>query len=499
MLVLTWLAAISLSPSALTSPSTTLIDGGTVYNGMGKAPIRADVRIQGDQILEIGKLKARNGETVIRADGLAVAPGFIDAHSHADGTAKAKPLEESQIRQGITTAIVGQDGEGKTPFAAFLQELSSAKTTLNFAAFAGHGEIRKAVMGEDFKRKARPEEIAKMCALLEADMKAGALGLSSGLEYDPGYYSDTNELIEIAKVAARHGGMYISHVRDEGNDALGSFRELARIAKEGRLPAQISHIKLATASVWGKSKEVLRLIADSQASSGTRITADVYPYQYWQSTITVLTLDRNWDDRNVWVKALEDIGGPAYVLLSEYSPNPAWVGMTLEEIAAKTGKDAVSVIQEIIRKTHGPEGQGTESIVCTAMDLKDLIAWIKSPYIMFCSDGSDGGSHPRSAGSFPRILSQYVRNLKVISLHEAIRKMTSLPAKTFGLKNRGTIAKGAVADIVVFDPKTIIDTSTPKNPKSYAKGIRDVLVNGIPVLRNGKMTGARPGRVLLRN
>lgn len=488
---------LSLLASAVLGPHSILIRGGTVVDGLGGPPRKADIRVVGDRIEAIGRLKQHGNETVIDAKGLVVAPGFIDAHSHADGNASEQPLQKSQILQGITTAIVGQDGGGKTPITDLFASLAKARTTLNYAAFAGHGALREKVMGKDYKRPASPEELDQMKGLLEQDLKAGALGLSSGIEYDPGYYANTEELIELAKVAARYRGGYISHVRDEGNAALDSFREVIRIAREAGLPAQISHIKLGTAPVWGKAPEVLKLIHQARME-GLSIAADVYPYLYWQSTITVLTLDRNWDDKQVWVKALAEVGGPQNVLLSEYSPNPAWVGKTIKQIADETGKDAVEVIQEIVRKTHGPEGQGRESIVCTAMSEPDLVEFLKSPHIMFCSDGRDGGSHPRGAGSFPRILGRYVREKKVLSLQEAIRKMTSLPASRFRLIGRGRIAKGAFADITIFDPKTITDLATPNNPTALSKGVLYVLVNGQVVLEKGRMTGKRPGRHLKR-
>ncbi len=457
--------------------------------------MREDIRISEDRIIQIGRLTPRRGERVLDARGLAVAPGFIDAHSHADSNVDTYPLLESQIRQGITTAIVGQDGGGETPIASLFEKLQKAKPAINFAAFAGHGVLREKVMGIDFKRTAAREEIEKMKNLLEADMKAGALGLSSGLEYDPGSYSTTSELIDLASVAAKYGGIYISHMRDEGNDALKSFGELIEIAEKASLPAQVSHIKLGTAKVWGKGPEVVRMI-DSARKRGLSITADVYPYVYWQSTITVLTLEKDYDDRKVWERALADVGGPQNVLLSEYSPNRNWAGKNLAQIAEETGKDAIAIIQEIIRKTHGPEGSGTESIVCTAMRESDLIAFLKAPWTMICSDGRHLGTHPRGAGSFPRVLRIYVREKKVLSLSEAIRKMTSLPAWRFGLRDRGKIAKGMIADVVVFNPKTIADRATPQRPTELSVGMVHVIVNGLPVLANGKLTGRRPGSVL---
>jgi len=492
-----WLATVLLAVQFASAPreNSLLIRGGTVLDGLGSKPRRADVRIEGKRIAAVAKLRARPGEVVIDASGLMIAPGFIDAHSHADVGVSDRPMLESQIRQGITTAIVGQDGGGSSPISELFARLESARPALNFAAFAGHGRIRQRVLGEGYKRHATKSEIERMRSLLEADMRGGALGLSTGLEYDPGFYSTAGEIVALAKVAAKHGGIYISHMRDEGNNAEKSFEELIRIAEEARIPAQVSHIKLATASVWGKAQHILAKI-ESARKRGLDVTADVYPYLYWQSTITVLTLDRNWSDRRVWERALEDVGGPSRVLLSEYSPDRAWVGKTLAEIASDTGKDPVSVIQEIVRKTHGPDGAGRESIVCTSMEERDLHKWMRWPHAMFCSDGRDGGTHPRGAGAFPRVLGKYVRQEKVLSLAEAVRKMTSLPARRFGLTGRGVLRPGSIADVVVFDPAIIADTATPQNPTSYSVGVKHVFVNGVPVLREGAMTGERPGLIL---
>lgn len=352
-------------------------------------------------------------------------------------------------------------------------------------------------MGDGFRRRATVEELERMKALLEADMRAGALGMSSGLEYDPGFYADTHELIELCKVASRFGGIYISHVRDEGNGALESVRELIEIARGAKIPAQISHIKLATAKVWGKADEVLRLIADAR-ESGLDITADVYPYTFWQSTITVLTLERNWNDRGVWTRALRDVGGASNVLLTRYTPNVQWEGKTIAEISRETKRSPEEVIIEIVRKTHGPEGNGEESIVCYAMREDDLRKFIFSPFVMFCSDGMIGGSHPRGAGAFPRFFARYVREQGTLTLQSAIHKATGMPAKRFGLKDRGRIGVGMRADVVVFDASEIKDRANIKNPRALAAGVKHVFVNGVPVLQSGKVTGFRPGRVLLR-
>ena len=472
-----------------------LIVGGTVVEGTGVPRRKADVRIVGDTIREIGDLTPQAGERVIEAKGLIVAPGFIDTHSHADGGILEMPDAETQIRQGITTVVAGQDGGHPFPLRKKLDEIAQKPVAPNIAFFAGHGTLRREVMGQNYKRPAATGEILRMCALMEQEMEAGALGLSSGLEYDPGHYSTTAELIALAKVAAQHGGLYISHVRDESNQALKSFRELIEIAEKAKLPAQISHIKLGTTPVWGKAREVLKMMADAR-KQGLDITADVYPYLYWQSTITVLIPSREWDNRAVWQKGLAEVGGAKNVLLTTYEPDPTWQGKTLAQLAEQTGKDPVSLIQEIVQKTHRVSPERRESVVVTAMTEDDLRAFIADSHIMFCSDGGLRGTHPRGAGTYPRILGRYVREAKVLSLEEAIRKMTSLPAARMGFRERGAVQVGKKADIVLFDPETIRDTATTTNPTAPPVGLPTVLVNGVVVLDNGKITGEHPGAVL---
>lgn len=497
-LIILSLGIIAPSPDAFQS-ETLLIKGGLLIDGSGRPGKIADVRIKGGRIEAIGNLTLRNHEKVWNAQGLVVAPGFIDTHSHTDRPMAESPSLESQVRQGITTAIVGQDGGSTLPISKFFTELEKSKPSINFATFAGHGSIRNQVMGEDYKRAATDAELQKMKDLMDQSMKDGALGLSSGLEYDPGFYSGTVEIIELAKVAGRYSGMYISHTRADGAaNNMQSLEELRLIAKEAGIPAQISHIKLAVPEVWRTATEVLKWMSENR-KKGIDLTADVYPYLFWQSTITVLTSERDSLNREVWTKTLAAIGGAENVTLVRYTPNPAWQGKTLPEIAQMAGKDVVDVVIEIVTKTRAPNSTENESIVCRAMIEEDLTAFLKDPHVMFCSDGSHGGSHPRGAGSFPKILGEYVREKGVLKIEEAIRKASALPAARFGLKDRGTIQRGKVADIVVFDPKRIRDRATVADSKAMSEGVVHVLVNGTPVLESEKMTGARPGRGIRRS
>lgn len=472
------------------APTSILIQGGTIIDGSGKPGYRADLRIEGTRIIEIKRnLAPRPNEKIILAKGFVVAPGFIDAHSHAAGRIEEEPTAISQLTQGITTAVVGQDGGWSEPVKEAFANYAKVKPTINFASFSGHGGIRAAIMGNDYKRPATAAELAQMEKLVEQDMRDGALGVSSGLEYDPGYYSNTAELTALSKVAARYQGLYISHMRDEGDFVFKAIAELQEISQKANIPAQISHVKLGTFAVWNRAAEVNRITGQPP------ITADVYPYLYWQSTIAALSVSRDWKNREIWVKGLADVGGPQNVRLTSYIHNPAWQGKTLDIIAKETGKDAISIIQEILEKT---QGRGGESVVVTAMTESDLENFIRSPRTMFCSDGGIGGSHPRGAGTFPRILGRYVRERKTISIEEAIRKMTALTARTFKLKERGELKENFIADITIFDPKTIQDHATPAEPRKLSTGVKAVIVSGKITLRNGYLTGARNGKMIRR-
>lgn len=451
-----------------------------------------DVRIQGDRIVEVGALRPRRGETVVSARGLVVAPGFIDAHSHADRGIDEDPLAGSQLTQGITTAVVGQDGIWRKPVREELADLAKRRPAINFAIFSGHGGIRDFVLGEEYKRVATQPEMEAMKRLVAQDMRDGALGLSTGLEYDPGYYSDTDEVVELSKVAARWNGLYISHMRDEADRVFAATDELLEIGRRANARAQISHVKLGSRAVWGKAGRITDILKRRD------ITADVYPYLFWQSTIAALTPSRDWENRAIWVKALSDVGGPQNVRLTRYTHEPKWIGKTLAEIASMTGRDPIAIIREILRRTKGPGGSGSQSVAVTAMQERDLKAFVQDPRVMFCSDGSIGGSHPRGAGSFPRVLGLYVREKKWLRLEEAVRRMTSFPAETLGIPDRGLLAPGKFADVVVFDPKRIRDRATAENPTEWSVGVRDVWVNGTRVLRGGQPSGARSGLALRR-
>lgn len=485
----------------LAAAASVLIVNALVVDGTGAPGRKAAVRVRGDRIAEVGGLSPAEGETVVDAKGLVLAPGFIDTHSHGDRGLFERRDALAAVSQGISTIVVGQDGGSPWPLADFFGRLEKEPATVNVAAYAGHGRIRRQVMGEDFRRPARPEEVARMRELLEQEMRAGALGLSSGLEYDPGIFSAPSEVVDLARVAAAAGGRYISHVRSEDRHFWEAIDEIVAIGREARLPVQVSHIKLAMRSLWGEADRLLRTL-DQARAAGVDITADVYPYLYWQSTLTVLFPERDFENRRTAELVLREISTPDDLLLGRFAPEPSYAGKTLAEIARLRGTDPPATLMDLIREALAYEkktgSDDVESVIGTSMsepDLEKLLAW---PFTNVCTDGELDGRHPRGFGTYPRVLGRYVRERKVMSLPEAVRKMTSLAATNVGLRDRGTIRPGAYADIVLFDPATVIDRATTREPQAVATGIERVWVNGDVVYASGEASGARPGRVLRR-
>jgi N-acyl-D-amino-acid deacylase len=482
-----------------------VIVNATIIDGTGSPRKAGAVRVRGDEVTDVGDVSPRRGEVILDATGLVLAPGFIDTHSHADRDLRDDSTALGAVSQGITTIVGGQDGGSPPVLAAWFAQLDSSPPPVNVASYAGHGAIRERVMGNDFRRQATPAEVDSMAALLRTELASGALGLSTGLEYDPGIYSSTDEVIALARVTAAAGGRYISHIRSEDYAFWKAIDEIIRIGREARLPVQVSHAKLAMRDLWGKADSLVRVL-DAARESGVEITADVYPYLYWQSTLTVLFPKRDFENREAADFALTQTSTPGGLLIASYRPNPRYAGMTVAEIAAERGVDSVTALIDLIRDAERmrsslpPDSAGVsvESVIGTSMVEEDVATIMRWPHTNFCTDGALTGRHPRGFGSFPRIMGKYVREDGILSLEEGVHRGTALAAAHMGFRDRGTIAPGMKADLVLFDPTAIIDRATPKTPRAISTGIARVWVNGIEVFADGRATGARAGRALRR-
>jgi N-acyl-D-amino-acid deacylase len=479
---------LALALPAAAAADSFVIRGAHVADGTGKALQDASVRVEGDTITAVGAVKPRKGERVVDGKGLVLAPGFIDIHNHSTDELLTTPLAETQVSQGIATVVEGPDGGSAWPIGEYLDKVRAAPPAVNVMTMVGHATVRELVLGKNYRRTATDEEVEKMAALVDQGMREGAAGLSSGLEYEVGGYGSTAELVALSAAAARHGGFYMTHVRDEANRTFEAFQEALDIAEEAKLPLQISHIKMGVVGMWGRAREAVDLILRARAR-GFDVTADCYPYEAWYSNIEVIVPNKEYDDPASVEKAIADVGGPAKITITGCEKHPDYVGKNLEEIAKALEISPVELYSRIVK-------DGGADIIGHSMAEKDVAVFYKQPWVMVGSDGGIHEAHPRGAGTFPKVLGRYVREKHWFSLTEGIRKMTSLPAKRLKLADRGVIRAGLKADLVLFDPKTVIDRSTFEKPHELAEGIRMVFVNGEAVWQDGKATGARPGRVL---
>lgn len=495
-----------------------VIVNGRVLDGAGSPWFLSDIAIQGDTIAAIGLMPEAPAKLRIDARGMIVAPGFIDIHTHARYGIFAVPTAENYIRQGVTTVIEGQDGSSPLPLRPFLARLADTPIAPNFGMLAGQGSIREAVIGLD-DRPATPAELARMRDLMRQAMLDGAFGVSTGLIYVPGNYSSTQEIIELARVAGRLGGIHISHMRDEAAGVTASVRETIRIGEEGGLPTQITHHKIVGKSNWGASRETLRLVEEARAR-GVDVTIDEYPYTASSTGISILfpqwclaggqmALMKRLADpaQRAKVKAAiierlskdRGAGDPKNVVISSCSFDSSLAGKSLAEIAAQRGMRVT--IENAAETAIELQSRGGCPAIFHAAAEEDVERILRSPYTMIGSDGEipvfgNGVPHPRSYGTFARVLARYVRERNVLTLEEAVRKMTAMPAARLRLPDRGLLRPGMKADVVVFDPATVADRATYLSPHQYATGFADVLVNGRPVILNGQLTPDRPGRVL---
>lgn len=498
------LAVLSLAAcagGAERAPSTLIADA-SVLDGTGSPPRRASVRIAGDRIAEVGAIEASPRDRVVDAAGLTLAPGFIDTHSHADAELFEHPDALAAVSQGITTAVVGQDGDSPWPLAEFFSRVEREGVALNLASHAGFGTIRREVLGEEFRRPAAPDEIEHMRALLRRELAAGALGLSTGLEYEPDLYATTEEVLALAREAASRGGRYTSHIRSEDRRFWEAIDEILRIGREAALPVHVSHLKLALRRNLGRAERLIAILDEARAA-GVDVTADVYPYTYWESTLRVLFPDRDFGSREAAEFALSEVTTPDRAYLGRYEPRPDYAGRTLREIAALRGTDPPTALLELVRESQAYRArtgrEDVESVIATSMEEEDverLLAW---PHANPCSDGSLAGSHPRGFGAYPRLLGRSVRERGALDLASAVHKATALAASHAGIRDRGAIRPGMLADLVLFDPATVRDRATPQAPHALSVGIEAVWVNGELVFEGGRATGRLPGRAIRRS
>ncbi|HYP28971.1 MAG TPA: D-aminoacylase [Blastocatellia bacterium] len=547
------LMLLLLLPSGLPAQSRgpefdVLIRNGTVYDGTGGPPIRADLAIRGDRIVDIGRLSASRARTVVDATGLAVAPGFINMLSWSTESLIADGRSQGEIRQGVTTQIFGE-GESMGPLnermkqriiseqgdlkyeipwttlSEYLLHLEKRGVSQNVASFVGATTIREYVIGLEDKAPT-PEQLDQMRDLVRREMEAGALGIGSSLIYAPAFYASTEELIEMCKVASKYKGKYISHMRSEGNKLIEAVEELIRISREANIPAEIYHLKAAGKQNWNKMDRVLAMV-EAARREGLKITADMYLYPAgatgldaamppWALDGGYEALFRRLQDpatrskiadamrkpTDDWESLYQAAGSPDQILLVGFRSEKLkpLTGKTLSEVARMRGADPIDTILDLVLEDRSRVGT-----VYFLMSEENIKKQLRLPWVSLGSDAASmapegvflkSSTHPRAYGNFARLLGKYVREEQVMSLAEAVRRLTGLPSANLGLDQRGLIKKGLFADIAIFDPKTIGDRATFENPHQYSVGMKHVFVNGVQVLKDGEHTGAKPGRAL---
>jgi len=506
--------------SAAQAPATydLVIRGGRVFDGAGNPWVSADVAVSQDTIVAIGADLAGKGRSDIDARGLIVSPGFIDTHTHARRGIFEVPTADNYVRQGVTTIFEGPDGGSPVPLKPFLDKVAALGMSPNWGMFIGQGSVREAVIGRA-DRKATPDEIATMKTLVRDGMLDGAFGLSTGLFYVPGIFTPSDEVIALAEVAGRMGGMHVSHMRNEASGIIDSVNEAIAVGEQGRMPTQITHHKIIGTPNWGRSVDTLKLVAEARAR-GVDVTIDQYPYTASSTGINALlppwALEGRQADivarlreagqrakiKQAIIESLQfDRGGgdPKNVQIAACGWDPSLAGRNLTEITRARG--AQPTLDQAAETVMWIVEQGGASGIFHAIDEADLERILKDPVTMIASDGEvpifgRASPHPRSYGTFARVLGRYARERGVITLAEAVRKMTSFPAQRVGLLDRGVLRPGMKADIAVWDAATIADRATFEQPHQYAVGVHTVIVNGQVVFERGAMTPARPGRVL---
>jgi len=497
-----------------------LIRNARVLDGGGNPWFNADVAVKDGRIAAIGRLGSAQAARVIDAKGRIAAPGFIDVHTHVEGTVERVPRGDNYLLDGVTTIVTGNCGGSEVKLAEWFSGLETRGLGLNLASLIGHNSVRREVMGTA-NRQATPEELARMSELVERAMKDGAVGFSTGLIYIPGTYSNTDEVVALAKAAAKSGGVYASHMRDEGTKILEAINEAARVGVESGMPVQLSHFKIDTPRIWGSSTKSLALVEEYRRK-GLDIVVDQYPYDR-SSTNLGITLPP-WALADGQEKIRERLSDAAtrkkiaaemktqlkksghrdysYATVASYKPNKEWEGKNIAEITALRGKNRKKIDSQL-ETIFEIMGKGNAQMVFHSMGQEDVERIIRYPHTAVASDGGirefgTGMPHPRSYGTNARVLAEYVRKRGTVTLEDAVRRMTSLPARTFGFRDRGVIREGAAADLLLFDPAKIQDKATYTAPHQYSEGFDFVLVNGVVMVEEGKLTSNQGGRVLRR-
>lgn len=491
---------------------------GRVIDGTGNPARFADVAVKNGRVVEVGRV-AGSATDEVDARGLIVAPGFIDVHTHAEEIDDL-PRGENFVRMGVTTLVLGNCGGSVRNVGEFFRRIETTNpVSPNVATLIGHGTVRGRAMGGDFDRPPTADELERMKESVEQGMKDGAVGLSTGLIYLPGTFAKTDEIIELAKIVAKQGGIYASHMRSESAEIFQSLDELFRISREAKLPAHISHIKLSGKANWGQPEKVLAAIENARAE-GLDITQDQYGYAASSTSIGTLIpkkyreagkFGQNYTNAQTHAQMLNDMRSRrerngaedySYAFIASYRHNKSLNGLNVAQAAKQLrGSDALDDQIETILEI---QNRGGASAVFHSINEQDLQRFMQHPNTMFASDSgvrrfNEGVPHPRGYGNNARILARYVRELNLVRLEDAIRRMTSLPATTFGIRNRGLVREGHWADLVVFDPAKVQDNATFTAPHQYATGFARVFVNGVEVVRDDKHTGAKPGRPVRRN
>ena len=514
MIRLTAWLAFALAPLGA-SDFDVLIRNARVVDGAGNAWFRADVGMKGGRIVAVGRRGSASADRVIDAKERVVAPGFIDVHTHIEGSVEKNPRGDNFLLDGVTTVITGNCGSSELNLAAWFAKLEKLGLGLNVASLVGHNSVRAEVMGSA-NRAATPEEIRKMQALIDRAMRDGAMGFSTGLEYIPGAYSNTAEVVALAKAAAAHGGVYTSHMRDEGIHEIEAITEAVNVGKEAGMPVEISHLKVDRRSVWGASDQALALI-ERFRREGVDVVADQYPYDRASTNLGIRLphwalaegkIKERLADPPTRAKIaaemkanLQEMGEPDYgfATVARFTSKPEYEGKTIPEVAKPRGHAAdVDGQIETIFDLMNAGGAGMIYKLMGDADIERIMRW---PWTAIASDGgiqqlAVGRPHPRSYGTNARVLAEYVRQRGVLTLEDAVRRMTSLPARTFGLKDRGLVKEGMAADLVMFDPAIVQDEATYAKPHQYATGFDCVIVNGKVAVEEGKATEARGGRAL---